>query len=334
MKYAQLPCETTRRPLPFYLAMEEYLATLPVGEGLFFMWQVEPTVIFGRNQRIDSEVDTLYCRRHAIRFFRRKSGGGCVYADGDNIMMSAILPLDAATSTLFERYTQRTVEMLRTLGFNAEASGRNDVLVDGRKVSGGAVYLLADRCIIHGTMLFDTNVQHMLNAITPSAAKLDGRGIASVRSRITTLRAHMPSLSIADFKAHAQRTFCGDAVLPLSNRDVAAIYRLSLPYYHPRWIYGESPADTHSRSARIEGVGEFRLTLRLRLGNIERISLSGDYFPIADVDTNLLQPLVGCRYTPEAVATRLADARIDASAVVMSLTNHDFVNLLFDHQHL
>lgn len=330
MKYALLPRETLDRPLPFYLAMEEYLAAMPCRDELFFMWQVRPTVIFGRNQRIESEVDVDYCKGHGIQFFRRKSGGGCVYADGDNIMFSAIIPRSAEVSAMFARYTQMVVDMLRSLGFDASASGRNDVLVGGRKVSGNAVYILPDKCIIHGTMLFDTNLQHMLSAISPSGAKLNARGISSVKSRITTLRSHMPELDISEFKRHVREAFCGDNQLRITPADVGAIYRLSLGYYHPSWIYGDSVSDTRSYERRLEGVGEFRVCVDTRLDRIGHIRLSGDYFVLDDVDTRLLRPLEGCRYTPEAVAERLTDSNVDASRVIMSLTNEAFASLLFE----
>lgn len=316
--------------MPFYLAMEEYLAGLQCDDELFFMWQVAPTVIFGRNQRIESEVDVDYCKSHGIQFFRRKSGGGCVYADGDNIMFSAIMPRRGDVSNLFSRYTRMVVDMLGSLGFDACASGRNDVLVGGRKVSGNAVYMLPDKCIIHGTMLFDTNLQHMINAISPSGAKLDARGISSVKSRITTLRSNMPGLDIAEFKEYARQSFCGEEQLALTPSDMVGIYRRSLEYYHPSWIYGDSVSDTHSHVRRIEGVGEFRVCVSTRLDCIDQVSLSGDYFPLDDVDRLLLRPLHGCRYNPEAVAGRLAELPADTSAVIMSLTRDEFVTLLFE----
>lgn len=331
MIYALLPCEATQRPLPFYLAMEEYLAnTANTDDDIFFMWQVRPTVIFGRNQRIESEVDVDYCKRNGIQFFRRKSGGGCVYADGDNIMFSAIFKRTDDVAEIFARYTDSVVAMLRSIGFDACTSGRNDVLVDGRKVSGNAVYLLPEKVIIHGTMLFDTNLQHMLNAISPSGAKLTARGISSVKSRITTLHSHMPSLDIETFKAGVRRAFCGDKCLALTARDVAAIYQVSLPYYHPSWIYGDSISDRCSFSRRIDGVGEFSISIDTRLDRIEHITMSGDYFPIGNVADGLLRPLEGCKYTREAVAQALTDGGVDASQIIMSLTNDAFVNLLFE----
>ena len=173
MIHVRLPREDDRT-LVFYLAMEEYAAHILGEDDIFFMWQVEPTVIFGRNQLIASEVNVEYCREHGIAFYRRRSGGGCVYADKDNIMFSYITRSDEVQTT-FTSYTSAVAAMLRGLGLNATASDRNDVMIDGRKVSGNAFYHIPGRSIVHGTMLFGTNMEHMLNAITPSREKLTSK---------------------------------------------------------------------------------------------------------------------------------------------------------------
>ena len=134
MTYVTLPCNAIHR-LSFYLAMEEYVARqLNDSDDLFFLWQVQPSVIFGRNQIIENEVNLDYCRAHNIQFFRRKSGGGCVYADMSNVMMSYITRSDEVVTT-FSHYMQMVCEMLRDLGLAATSTQNNDVLIDGRKVA-------------------------------------------------------------------------------------------------------------------------------------------------------------------------------------------------------
>ena len=136
MKYIALPDKAVRR-LSFYLAMEEYIAHNRPGEDCFFMWQVNPTVIFGRNQLMENEINFDYVRSHGIEYYRRKSGGGCVYADFSNIMFSYITD-DFNVSFTFDRYLQLIAHTLTKLGVKAVASGRNDITVDGKKVSGNA----------------------------------------------------------------------------------------------------------------------------------------------------------------------------------------------------
>ena len=178
MKYVVLPEQRERR-LSFYLAMEEYVARHLDEPDLFFMWQVEPTVIFGRHQVMQNEVNVEYCREHGIQMFRRKSGGGCVYADRDNVMLSYISKEENVGLT-FNRFINMLLLVLRQLGIEATGTTHNDVMIGDRKVSGTAFYHLPGRSIVHATMLYDTNMEHMLHAITPSHEKLQQKGIESV----------------------------------------------------------------------------------------------------------------------------------------------------------
>ena len=134
MTYISLP-EEKDRLLVFYLAMEEYIARYMDVDDAFFMWQTEPTVIFGRNQLIYSEVNIDYCQKKGIKMFRRKSGGGCVYSDRNNVMFSYITK-DENVNLTFNRYVNMVALVLCQLGVNAKATGRNDILIDGKKVSG------------------------------------------------------------------------------------------------------------------------------------------------------------------------------------------------------
>ena len=132
----------------------------------FFIWQVEPSVIFGRNQLIENEVNIDYCRRNGVKMYRRKSGGGCVYADKSNMMLSFVTSSDYVCLT-YNRYIMMVVEALRKIGIDAKANGRNDIMIDGRKVSGNAFYHIPGRSIVHGTMLYDTDMRNMTACITP-----------------------------------------------------------------------------------------------------------------------------------------------------------------------
>lgn len=209
MIYVSLPSDEVR-PLSFYLAMEEYVACHISQPDCFFIWQVEPTVIFGRNQVMESEVNLQYCREHGIQVFRRKSGGGCVYADKDNVMLSFVTS-ETNVNFAFNQFVNMLLLIFRQIGVDALSSSRNDVLIDGRKVCGTACYHLADRTILHSTLLYDTCMEHMLNAITPSPEKLRARGIQSVRQRITLLKDHT-SLSLSEVKRLIRFLLCQEEI--------------------------------------------------------------------------------------------------------------------------
>lgn len=326
MKYLKLPCDRLRQ-LPFYLAMEEHAAHMLRNDNnldeLFFTWRVRPTVIFGRNQLIDSEVNVRYCQEHGIEYYRRKSGGGCVYADMDNLMLSYITRSDDVTMT-FSRYTHAIVEMLKGLGLNASDNSRNDVMVDGRKVSGNAFYHLPGVSIVHGTMLYDTCMENMLQAITPSATKLDSKGVKSVQSHITTLNQYLSPMTIEEFQLHVMSTLCNGNI-ELSDSDIAAIEEIEKSYLTPEFILGNNPRCNMERAGRIEGVGEFSIHLELNRNIIRHINIAGDFFLLGDIDA-ITSRLQGVAFTHEDVTAALLD--LDISTIIMNLSNRQLVKLL------
>ena len=195
MKHVILP-DDVRRSLAFYLAMEEFVAREIEGEA-FFVWRVEPTVIYGRNQVLENEVNLEYCREHGVDIVRRKSGGGCVYSDLGNIMVSYV-SRRGDVSEVFDRYMTALTEALRTLGVPAEKSGRNDLLVEGRKVSGNAFHQLPDRSIVHGTLLYSTDLEALTEAIRPPVEKLQRHGVESVRQRVMNLSEYVALMTESD----------------------------------------------------------------------------------------------------------------------------------------
>ena len=233
MKYIALPTNENRQ-LSFYLAMEEYVARHMQEPDCFFMWQVAPTVIFGRNQVVENEVNLNYCREHDIRVVRRKSGGGCVYADMDNLMLSMITDGDNV-GFIFNRFVTMIQLVLHKMGVNATSTTHNDIMIGDRKVCGTAFYQLPGRSIVHSTMLYDTNMQHMLNAITPSAEKLEKKGIQSVRQRITLLKEHT-QLSLDEIKRMIRDTLC-DGELVLTAEQVTEIEKIEQSYLKQDFIH-------------------------------------------------------------------------------------------------
>lgn len=322
MLYVALPEEKIRK-VSFYLAMEEFVARNVTADDCLFYWQVEPSVVFGRNQLVSNEVNVDYCQSHGIGMFRRKSGGGCVYADNDNVMFSFITGGDNVGLT-FNRYMQMMVLMLRRMGVEATADGRNDILIEGRKVSGTAFYHIPGRNIVHGTMLFDTDMDNMTRSITPPGEKLASNGVDSVRRRVALLKDYI-DVSIDDFKADIRRTLC-DGEHVLTQVDVEEIERIEREVYlSPDFIYGNNPRHTLTRRRRIDGVGEIEALIDVKGTVIKSVTLNGDFFVTGDVDGGLLACLNNVVLTREAVALALPDHTED---YIMNLRKEDFVDLL------
>ena len=236
MKYIALPDKAVRR-LSFYLAMEEYIAHNRPGEDCFFMWQVNPTVIFGRNQLME-------------------------------IMLSYITD-DFNVSFTFDRYLQLIAHTLNKLGVKAVASGRNDITVDGKKVSGNAFYRTSGRSIVHGTMLFDTNLEDLVLSITPNNEKLITKGIESVRKRVTNLKEYL-DIDIEEFKRFIRSSLC-DHEECLTQKDIVHIEKIETEYLRDEWILGNNPRYTWIRKGYVPA-GEIEIRLEIKNGIIKSMN--------------------------------------------------------------
>ncbi|MBQ5505682.1 MAG: lipoate--protein ligase [Prevotella sp.] len=324
MIHTTLPFNQTRR-LSFYLAMEEYVARhLNHDDDCFFMWQVNPSVIFGRNQLIDKEVNIDYCKKHHIEMYRRKSGGGCVYADMSNVMFSYITR-DENVNFTFNRYINLLVLVLFKMGIDAKANGRNDILIDGKKVSGNAFYHIPGHSIVHGTMLYDTNMENMVGSISPNNEKLISKGVESVRQRVALLKDYT-NLSLDEFKAFAVQQLCNETQ-NLTEQDIMEIEDLEKEYLTHEFIYGHNPRYSIIRKHRLEGVGEFEIRIELKNEIIKQINMMGDYFLVGDIDNRLLLPLRNVPYTKESVEKALPN-RVDD--IILNLDKKDLIEMIFN----
>lgn len=319
MKHIVLPDNTQRR-LIFYLAMEEFVAR-ELDEDAFFLWQVNPTVIFGRNQLMEAEVNVPYCQANGINIFRRKSGGGCVYSDQGNLMLSYVVKGENV-GFVFDRYLRLVELALRKIGIPATVSGRNDIQIAGKKVSGNAFYKVPGKCIVHGTMLFNTNFDHLVEAITPSTDKLQSKGVASVRQHVTNLSEHT-DMGIEDFKTFIINEFTNGTRM-LTPEEVARIEEIEKTYLDDGFFNGSNPAYSVSAREKIEGVGEVILSLNMRHEKIRQVHIAGDFFALDDLAAELTRRFAGLT-VDEAVASI---SGLQAGDYIRNLTNDQLIHLI------
>lgn len=328
MKYILLPKPDTIHQLPFYFAVEEYVARHYTDDDYFMGWRVNPTVMLGRNQLIDNEANTDYCKEHKIDIFRRKSGGGCIYADKGCIQFSYISRAVNANEA-FAAYMQRMSDLLKGLKIDAQLSGRNDILIDGTKVSGCAFYQLSNRSVLHNSLLFDTQLDHLSNALTPAKEKLQSKGVASVRQRVTNVATYT-QLDILAFMDYVRQEMCGTEVLELTEEDMKGVAEIEKELSSDDFVYGKNPKYSLVRKHRFEGVGTLEAHIELKNNIIGSINMVGDYFLLGDIDHDFLNLLKGCEFTREAVEERLED--IDLSTIIRGLKLRQFLRLLFGRE--
>ena len=173
-------------PLEDYLSLEAEMVKT-IAEPTLFTWVVDPTVIYGRHQCREQEVNEAYCTAHGVRVVQRQSGGGCVYADRGNLMVSFVSP-SIHSQEVFDEFLTLLSGALRSLGYDAVTTSHNDVLVGNRKVAGTACYTTPTGTVVHASMLYDICLEALEQAITPSEAKLAKHAVASVRQRVRNLR--------------------------------------------------------------------------------------------------------------------------------------------------
>ena len=328
MKYILLPKPDTIHQLPFYFAVEEYVARHYTDDDYFMGWRVNPTVMLGRNQLIDNEVNTDYCKEHKIDIFRRKSGGGCIYADKGCIQFSYI-SRSVNANEAFAAYMQRMADLLKGLKIDAQLSGRNDILINGTKVSGCAFYQLSNRSVLHNSLLFDTQLDHLSNALTPAKEKLQSKGVASVRQRVTNVATYT-QLDILAFMDYVRQEMCGTEVLELTEEDMKGVAEIEKELSSDDFVYGKNPKYSLVRKHRFEGVGTLEAHIELKNNIIGSINMVGDYFLLGDIDHDFLSLLKGCEFTREAVEERLEN--IDLSTIIRGLKLRQFLRLLFGRE--
>lgn len=322
MIYIALP-DTKIRRLSFYLSMEEYVARFVNEDECFFMWQVKPTVIFGRNQLMENEVNLDYVRNNGIETYRRKSGGGCVYADFSNIMFSYITK-EFNVSFTFHKYLQQVASTLQELGINAIASGRNDITINEKKVSGNAFYRASGKSIVHGTMLFNTDLERLVASITPNDQKLISKGVESVRKRVTNLSEHL-NIDIESFKQFVRTHLC-DREIILSDDDISQIEEIEKEYLSEEFILGNNPRYTLIKK-NYGTAGDIEIRLELKNNIIKDINIVGDYFLVGDIGEGIFKKLINTPYIKDAIEEALKDITI--GDYIHNLNKEDFMNILF-----
>ena len=313
----------------FNMAFDEFcLEQLKADEPVFYLWQNRPSVIIGLNQSAYAEVNLGYLEEKGITLARRVTGGGAVYHDLQNLnytITGRIRDLEED----YPAYLETMVRALRKLGVPAELSGRNDILVDGRKCSGYAKRVSRDRLMIHGTLMYDVDIDTLTQVLATPGSKLSAAGVASVRSRVANLKDYLPQFpDIEAFKNALHDLLAdGDEEIVLSDSQLAAIEADAAAKFRTwDWNYGRSPAAAFQVRRKFP-CGTVEASFSLRSGRIDHLLFTGDFLG------NLLpapieQALQGVPFTRPAVLSALAASPV--SACFDNLPAESLASLLLD----
>lgn len=312
------------------LAFEEYALEKLRQEDILILWRNDRSVIIGRNQNTLQEIDPAFVEAQGIQVVRRNTGGGAVYHDLGNLNYSFITDAVQDDPLYAEKFVRPIVEALQRLGLDACASGRNDILVDGKKVSGTARQISKGRILHHGTLLFDTDSAMLGGALNPDRSKFESKGVKSVRSRVGSIRSALKQdMQMAEFMEFIRGALGAESLRSASLRpaEIAAIKALQAEKYNTwEWNFGHSPKfDMQCRRRFAGGILDIRATIKN--GAVESIRIYGDYLCTADVG-ELEALLCGCPLKEEALSARLGN--IDLVPYLGSVTAGELILTLLN----
>lgn len=320
------------------LAIETYLLKeMPLDEPILLFYINDPSIIIGRNQNTIEEINKEYVEEKGIHVVRRLSGGGAVYHDHGNLNFSFIMPDDGNSFRDFEKVTKPIIQALHELGVSgAELKGRNDLVIDGMKFSGNAMYATEGRMFAHGTLMFDSDIDEVVNALKVRKDKIESKGIKSIRSRVTNIKPFLPKekqgMTTEEFRQDILLNIFGvDSVdevktYELTAEDWEKINQISDEYYRNwGWNYGKSPSFNLERRHRFP-IGSIEVRMNVEDGLINEIKIYGDFFGLGEI-TDAEKKLTGINYEKQAIIE--AVSAIDVKKYFGNIEKQEFVDLLY-----
>lgn len=311
----------------FNIAMEEYLLKNS-NDDCFILWRNEPAVILGINQNAFSEINLDYIKDNNIPVVRRLTGGGAVFHDLGNVNFTFISSKNRDDFNNFIKFTTPIISYLNTIGVKAEFSGRNDLVIEGRKFSGNAQCSFNHKVMHHGTLLFSSEITNLSNALKPSSLKLESHGVKSVKSRVTNISEHLKSpMTVESFKDDLFRfavdEFPNSKVYDFNSRDISSIDELAKEKYSTwDWNFGKSPQYQLKNSINYSG-GNVEFYFNVKKGIITQIKIYGDFFGVKPT-TDLESLLTNTQFNKEALRKKLQS--INLKDYLTGITVDEFIN--------
>lgn len=308
----------------FNLAAEEYVLK-EFKDECFMLWRNEPSIIIGKNQNSLAEINLDYVRQHKIPVVRRLSGGGAVFHDLGNINFTFIINDSLNGFNDFRKFTQFIVDVLKKLSISVEFSGRNDITIDGRKVSGNAQYYYKNRILHHGTLLVSSDIMNLSEALKVRPVKFEDKGVKSVSKRVTNLNEHLKEPIDVENLMHiimdyVRKRTDGNEMYEFTADDIENIEKLKDEKYSTwNWNFGNSP-DYRLKNERKFPGGIIEVNLNVEDGIIKDIKIYGDFFGKKDVE-EIEALLKGIEHSEDKVRKVLSNVNIDDYFSNISLDN-------------
>lgn len=314
----------------FNLAVDEYIFK-QIDEDCFMLWRNDNAIIVGKHQNTLAEINLDYVQEKGIRVVRRMTGGGAVYHDLGNLNFTFTKNDDAAGKVDFHRYTLPIIDVLNDLGVNATFQGRNDLVINGRKFSGNAEYILKNKVLHHGTILFSSHMPDISGALKVNPLKFKDKAVKSVPKRVTNVMDHLKEpITLEEFTqrvmTHITNTHANCRPYTLSETDIKAIEQIRDDKYSQwEWNFGHSPDYNFQQGVRSQG-GTLEMHLDVHKGVIENCRIFGDFFTTGDI-SDIEQALVGLRHDKSVITDRLK--AFDIERYFHNISREDLLAAMF-----
>lgn len=316
---------------PYYnLALEEYIFEHYIDDDYFLIWQNDNTIVVGKNQNTIEEINLDFVQEHSINVVRRGTGGGAVYHDLGNVNFSYITKYDQNAEHSMQTYTIPIINALKSMGIDAKVMGRNDITIDEKKVSGNAQRIYKGRILHHGTLLFDSDLSVLSQALKVKADKFESKGIKSVRSRVCNIKEYLDaSMNLEDFIDYLERSIkdnYNSDIFVLKEEDLQQIQELCDSKFSTwGWNYGESPVCNIHNNVRFPG-GNIEIFLSINKGYISICAIYGDFMAMKPIEDITLQ-LIGCKFELNEVTQCLS--RFNLSEYFGSIKLEEIIQCIF-----
>lgn len=297
-----------RQTVSFYLALERYLLNSPEwrDKDLFFIWDIFPAIVCGKHQLIESEVNMEHVRKIGVPIYRRHSGGGTIFAD-EGCFMFTFIKREGKRDDVFRNCLSAVVDAFGKIGLETELSGRNDLIFKEKKFSGNAYYRNDNGSILHGTLLYKTDLEQLVRTITPDNEKLISKGIESVRQRVINVGDYM-TLGREELMRHLENSIANNR-LQFGNDEYELVRAIEPEYLSDEWMWGNNPPYTYKNKQRFAwGVIEIRVDVKG--GKVKGVEFKGDFFTHQDLQP-LCDAFVGVEFQREALRELFTQVRIE-----------------------
>ena len=306
--------------LSLYLGLEKYVIN-NIKDDCFFIWDINKSIIIGKNQLLEAEVNVEKALNNGYKIYRRPSGGGAICAD-ENCFMFTFISSYQSKDEMYKNYLNKIINALKKLNIDVYLSGRNDLMFKNKKFSGNAIYYENNRCILHGTFLYNSNLDLLVDILNPSNDKLISKGIQSVKERVINIA---PYINLnKDELIHYLNNNIDDNIKMyyLNDEEIKKVYNLKEEFEDKEYIYKKNIPFTYKNKYRFP-CGEINIFIDVNLGKIKNISLIGDFFQLKD-----LQALYDKYLNKDYKDIKLINENINIEEYILGLNNEEY-NRLF-----